>query len=113
VPNATEQAKIVASHICGKAKAYDSLPWFWSDQFDLKLQIAGLSEGYDELIIRGDSETGRSFAAFYFKGDRILAVDAVNAPREFAMTRMVLTQGKTLDKQKVADENLALKEAIV
>lgn len=113
VPNATEQAKIVASHICGKAKAYDSLPWFWSDQFDLKLQIAGLSEGYDELIIRGDSETGRSFAAFYFKGDRILAVDAVNAPREFAMTRMVLMQGKTLDKQKVADENLALKEAIV
>jgi len=113
VPNATEQAKIVASHICGTPKAYDSLPWFWSDQYDLKLQIAGLSEGYDDLIIRGNRETSRSFAAFYFKGDALLAVDAVNAPREFAMTRMVLSKGKTLDKQKVADESLALKDAIL
>ena len=113
VPNATEQAKIVASHICGTPKSYDSLPWFWSDQYDLKLQIAGLSEGYDNLIIRGDRETSRSFAAFYFKGDALLAVDAVNAPREFAMTRMVLSKGKTLDKQKVADETLALKDAIL
>ncbi len=113
VPNATEQAKIVASHICGTPKAYDSLPWFWSDQYDLKLQIAGLSEGYDDLIIRGDRETSRSFAAFYFKGDALLAVDAVNAPREFAMTRMALSKGKILDKQKVADESLALKDAIL
>ena len=113
VPNAIEQAKVVAGHICDKAKAYDSLPWFWSDQYDLKLQIAGLSEGYDDLIIRGDREGSRSFAAFYFKGETLLAVDAVNAPRDFAMTRMVLGKGKTLDKQKVADENLALKDAIL
>jgi len=113
VPNATEQAKTVAGHICGKDKIYDSLPWFWSDQFDLKLQIAGLSEGYDDLILRGDSESSRSFAAFYFKGPALLAVDAVNAPREFAMTRMLLTQGKTLNKTKLADTTLALKEAIV
>jgi len=112
VPNATEQAKTVAGHICGKDKIYDSLPWFWSDQFDLKLQIAGLSEGYDDLILRGDSESSRSFAAFYFKGPALLAVDAVNAPREFAMTRMLLTQGKTLNKTKLADTTLALKEAI-
>lgn len=113
VPNATDQAKVAAAHICGKAKAYDSLPWFWSDQYDLKLQIAGLSDGYDDLIIRGDIETGRSFAAFYFKGDKFLAVDAVNAPREFAMSRMILSKGQTLDKAKIADENLALKEAVV
>ena len=113
VPNATEQAKVVAAHICGKAKAYDSLPWFWSDQYDLKLQIAGLSGGYDDLIIRGDREHSRSFAAFYFKGDRLLAVDAVNAPREFAMTRMILTKGQSLDKQKLADETLALKDTII
>jgi len=113
VPNATEQAKVAANHICDKPKAYDSLPWFWSDQFDLKLQIAGLSNDYDDLIVRGDREGSRSFAAFYFKGDKLLAVDAVNSPREFAMTRMVLSKGKTLDKKKVADESLALKDAIL
>jgi len=113
VPNATEQAKIVAFHICGKPKIYDSLPWFWSDQFDLKLQIAGLSEGYDDLVIRGDMETGRSFAAFYFKGETLLAVDAVNAPREFAMSRMVLSKGQTLHKVRIADAVIAIKDAIV
>jgi len=113
VPNATEQAKVAANHICDKPKAYDSLPWFWSDQYDLKLQIAGLSNGYDDLIVRGDRKDSRSFAAFYFKGDKLLAVDAVNAPREFAMTRMVLGKSKTLDKQKIADESLALKDAIL
>lgn len=113
VPNATEQAKVVASHICGRPKAYDSLPWFWSDQFDLKLQIAGLSEGFDSLIIRGDIETGRSFAAFYFEGNTLLAVDAINAPREFAMTRMLLMKGQSLDKEKIADTSLAIKDAVI
>ena len=113
VPNAIDQAKVVAGHMCNKAKAYDSLPWFWSDQYDLKLQIAGLSEGYDDLIIRGNREGSRSFAAFYFKGNKFLAVDAVNAPREFAMSRMVLSQGKSLDKQKLANESFALKDTII
>jgi len=113
VPNATEQAKTTAAHICGKPKPYDSLPWFWSDQYDLKLQIAGLSEGYDDLIIRGDISNGRSFAAFYFKGNKFLAVDAVNSPREFAMVRMLLTKGKSFDRAKLADSALALKDAII
>ena len=86
MPNATEQAKTCADHINGKPKPYNSLPWFWSDQFDLKLQIAGLSTDYDDIIIRGDIEGSRSFAAYYFKGDKLLAVDAVNAPRDFMMT---------------------------
>ena len=113
VPNATEQAKAAAAHICGAPKPYNCLPWFWSDQFDLKLQIAGLSEGYDDLIIRGDIHKGRSFAAFYFKGETLLAVDAVNAPREFAMTRMLITKGRSLNKQKLADESLAIKAAML
>jgi len=113
VPNTTEQAKVVAAHVCGKPKIYDSLPWFWSDQFDLKLQIAGLSEGYDELIIRGNIKEGRSFSAFYFKGERLLAVDAINAPREFAMTRMLLMKGQSLDRGKISDMSLAIKEAII
>tara|TARA_R110002020_G_scaffold412075_2_gene621660 strand:+ start:6856 stop:8076 length:1221 start_codon:yes stop_codon:yes gene_type:complete len=113
VPNATEQAKTVASHINGQPKPYNSLPWFWSDQFDLKLQIAGLSDGYDDLIIRGDIENSRGFAAFYFKGDQLLAVDAVNSPREFMLARMVLGQGKTLDKKAIRDETADLKTTII
>jgi len=109
VPNATEQGKVVASHITGTPKPYHSLPWFWSDQFDLKLQIAGLSGGYDDVIIRGDMETGRSFAAYYFKDKRFIAVDAVNAPRDFMFGKMSLTRGITLDKVKLGDDSIALK----
>jgi len=113
VPNATEQAKTIASHINGNPKPYHSLPWFWSDQFDLKLQIAGLSQGYDDVVIRGDRMGGRSFAAFYFQGDRLLAVDAVNRPREFMFTRQVLTRGQTLCKTVIGDDTADLKSAII
>ncbi|MEP1230743.1 MAG: FAD-dependent oxidoreductase [Litorimonas sp.] len=113
VPNATEQAKTCAAHINGQAKPYNSLPWFWSDQFDLKLQIAGLSEGYDDIVIRGDIEGSRSFAAYYFAGNKLLAVDAVNAPRDFMMTRMALSKGKNLDKAILRDSDAELKSAII
>ena len=109
VPNATEQGKVVANHINGKPKPYNSLPWFWSDQFDLKLQIAGLSEGYDDIVIRGDIDNSRSFAAFYFKGEKLLAVDAVNSPREFMLARMSLSKGMTLEKKQLADLSIDLK----
>ena len=109
VPNATEQGKVVANHINGNLKQYDSLPWFWSDQFDLKLQIAGLSTGYDDIITRGDVKSSRSVAAFYFKGNVLLAVDAVNAPREFMMARMAISKGNTFDKVKLADPEADLK----
>lgn len=112
VPNATEQGKVVASHINGAPKAYNSLPWFWSDQFDLKLQIAGLSAGYDDVIIRGDIQNSRSFAAYYFKGDQFLAVDAVNAPRDFMFGKMSLTKGNTPVKAKLADPEIPLKETL-
>lgn len=112
VPNATEQGKVVAAHINGTPKAYNSLPWFWSDQFDLKLQIAGLSTGYDDVIIRGDIKSSRSFAAYYFKGDKFLAVDAVNAPRDFMFGKMSLTKGNTLVKAKLADLDTPLKETL-
>jgi len=113
VPNATEQGKTAALHMNGKAKPYKSLPWFWSDQFDLKLQIAGLSTDFDDVIIRGDNESSRSFAAFYFKGDKFIAVDAVNAPRDFMFGKMSLTKGQNLDKKKIADDSLNLKDCII
>jgi 3-phenylpropionate/trans-cinnamate dioxygenase ferredoxin reductase subunit len=113
VPNATEQAKTVAAHIKGKSEPHNSLPWFWSDQFDLKLQIAGLSTGYDEIIIRGDISGSRSFAAYYFADDRFLAVDAVNAPRDFMFGRMSLTKGVNLDKAKLIDTSVDLKSCVI
>ena len=112
VPNATEQGKVIAAHINGTPKPYHSLPWFWSDQFDLKLQIAGLSMGFDDVVIRGDINTGRSFAAYYFKNDQFIAVDAVNAPRDFMFGKMSLTKGVNLDKVLIRDSALNLKECI-
>ncbi|WP_306250528.1 NAD(P)/FAD-dependent oxidoreductase [Parvularcula sp. IMCC14364] len=113
VPNATEQAKIVAAAICGKPKPYNSLPWFWSDQFDLKLQIAGLSEGYDDIVLRGDPKAGRSFAAFYFAGERLLAVDAVNRPQEFMLAKRLIPMGTILDKAKLSDDTVPVKDFMV
>ena len=112
VPNATEQGKTIALHINGKPKPYNALPWFWSDQFDLKLQIAGLSTGYDDVVVRGDIETSRSFAAYYFKDNKFIAVDAVNAPRDFMFGKMSLTKGTNLDKQSLADTDIDLKACV-
>ncbi len=111
VQNATDQAKLAAGTLCGKLEAYNALPWFWSDQYDLKLQIAGLSQGFDRVVMRGDSETGRSFAAFYFGGDRLLAVDAVNRPKEFMSVRRALGQGQSADPALLADESADIKAA--
>ncbi|MDC0880003.1 FAD/NAD(P)-binding oxidoreductase [Hellea sp.] len=113
VPNATEQAKIAALHINKKPKAYNSLPWFWSDQYNLKLQIAGLSNGYNDIVIRGDINKSQSFSAFYFKDNKLLAVDAVNSPREFMFTKMVLTKEQKLNKEILSDISLDLKSAII
>jgi 3-phenylpropionate/trans-cinnamate dioxygenase ferredoxin reductase subunit len=111
VQNATDQAKIAAKAICGKLEAYNALPWFWSDQYDLKLQIAGLSQGFDQVIIRGDSENSRSFAAFYLCEGRLIAVDAINRPKEFMTTKRALSTGQTADPIKLADDSIDIKDA--
>ncbi len=111
VQNATDQAKTAANTLCGKLAAYRALPWFWSDQYDLKLQIAGLSQGFDRVVLRGASDSGRSFAAFYFDGDRLLAVDAVNRPKEFMMTRRALAADMRADAEKLADESIDIQQA--
>lgn len=120
VPNATEMAKTAAAHILhvtdgkeGQAKAYGALPWFWSDQYDLKLQIAGLSAGATDHVVRGSLEEGRSVAVFHFDHDRLLAVDAVNRPREFMFAKMMIPKGVRLDKKKLADETVDLKACVV
>lgn len=113
VPNATEQGKVIASHVTGHPKPYNSLPWFWSDQFDLKLQIAGLSTGFDEIVIRGDINTSRSFAAYYFKEGRFIAVDAVNAPRDFMFGKMSLTKSVNLDREMLVNPDFDLKACAI
>jgi 3-phenylpropionate/trans-cinnamate dioxygenase ferredoxin reductase subunit len=112
VQNATDQARVAALTLCEKEKAYDALPWFWSDQYDLKLQIAGLSQGYDEVVIRGDRENSRSFAAFYLKDNVVISVDAVNKAPEFMMGKRLISTKASVDKEQLADENIPMKELI-
>ena len=110
VQNASDQARTAALSLCGKDQAYDALPWFWSDQYDLKLQIAGLSQGYDEVVIRGDIEGSRSFAAFYLKDGVIISVDAVNKPPEFMMGKRLISGKVSPDRDKLADASVPIKE---
>lgn len=109
VHNALEQAKTAAASICGKDKPYGQVPWFWSDQYDLKLQIAGLSQGYDRVVIRGDI-AGRSFAAFYLKEGRLIAVDAVNRAPEFMMSKILIEKGAVIPPERLADETISMKD---
>jgi 3-phenylpropionate/trans-cinnamate dioxygenase ferredoxin reductase component len=111
VPNALEQARAAAASICGKPKAYDSVPWFWSDQYELKLQMAGLSQGFDRFVLRG-SMAARSFVAFYLREGRLLAADAVNRPGDFMVAkRLVATQG-IIEADKLSDESIPLKSLL-
>jgi 3-phenylpropionate/trans-cinnamate dioxygenase ferredoxin reductase subunit len=89
VQNAIEQAKAAASNLIGSPKPYDTVPWFWSDQYQLKLQIAGLSRGYDDIAIRGIPEE-HSFSAFYLSGGCLIAVDSINSPRDFMFGKKLI-----------------------
>ena len=109
VHNAQEQAKTAAATLCGKLKPYNQIPWFWSDQYDLKLQIVGLSGDHDQVIIRGDFAS-RSFAAFYMKGDLLIAVDAVNCAREFMLSKKLIAQGARIEPEILADMSIDFKQ---
>lgn len=110
VPNASDQARIAAAAICGKHKDKSQLPWFWSDQYDLKLQIAGLSQGFDEIKIRGTTKEGRSFVAFYFKEGKLLAADCINRPMEFMASKKIINGGLDVDVDRITDESISPKE---
>lgn len=110
VQNASDQAKVVAATICGDLKSYRALPWFWSDQYDVKLQIAGLNQGFDRAIIRGNTDTGRSFAVFYLKQNKLLAVDAINKPSEFLAAKKLIVSGEEIDIRQLADSSIAIKD---
>lgn len=98
VPNAGEHAKVAAATLCGKDKAISALPWFWSDQYDLKLQIAGLNTGYDEVMVVGDAEQGRSLTACYLHAGRLIAADCINRPQDFLRLRKLLGDRQAPDR---------------
>ena len=106
VQNAIDQAETVARNMLGAGVPYRPTPWFWSDQYDLKLQIAGLNIGYDQVVTR-TGETGQSF--WYFREGTFLAVDAINAPRDFMVGKRMLEMGKPVDAAQVADPATDLK----
>lgn len=109
VHNALEQAKTAASNICGVESHYSQVPWFWSDQYGLKLQIAGLSEGYDDVVLRGDPSNG-SFACCYLKDGVLIAVDAINSPHEFMQSKALIAERAKIDRDKLANAEMALKD---
>lgn len=102
VQNAVDQAKAVAQAMTGKAVAYDPVPWFWSDQYDVKLQIVGLSTGYDRAILRGDVGAA-AFSVFYLSGGRLIAVDSVNRPRDHMGARRLIGRTLSGDAAALAD----------
>jgi 3-phenylpropionate/trans-cinnamate dioxygenase ferredoxin reductase component len=109
VDNAFEQAKTAAANICGRELQHDRIPWFWSDQYDHKLQIVGLSQDYDRVILRGDPAT-RSFSCCYLRGEELIALDAVNLPRDFMAAKKVIAERAPLDLSRLADASVSLKE---
>ena len=111
VQNAIDQAKVLADNIMNIDSAYDSVPWFWSDQYDLKLQIAGLSEGYDETILRGDKKT-KSFSCLYLKEGKIIAIDAINRPKDFIQSKVLIQEKRRIDREKASNDDIELKQFI-
>lgn len=112
VQNAVGQAQVAAATLAGRPEPYTAVPWFWSDQYHLKLQIAGLSAGYDDAVVRGDPASER-FSVLYYRGGQLLAVDAVNAPADYLTVRKALSQGATIPAALARDPATALKGLIV
>ena len=108
VPNALEQAKQAASAIVGRPPPAGEVPWFWSDQYDLKLQIAGVPFDADRLVLRGETDKA-PLAVFHLKGDRLMAVEAVNAPAEFMGGRLLIAKGAGVDVTRLADPSVPMK----
>lgn len=109
VQNAVDQAKTVAGVLLGEPQPYNALPWFWSHQYDLKLQTAGLSHGHDEIVLRGDPGT-RCFSLIYLRRGKVIAVDAINNVRDFMGAKLLVEAALEIDPALLADASVPLKE---
>jgi 3-phenylpropionate/trans-cinnamate dioxygenase ferredoxin reductase component len=108
VQNAVDQARCVAAAIAGKPALYDKVPWFWSDQGDLKLQIAGISQGHDAAVLRGDPAGGH-FSVFCYRGSRLIGVESVNQPADHVAARRLLAGDPALTPEQAADQSYDLR----
>lgn len=108
VQNAADQAQCVAGTIAGRRNAYRALPWFWTDQYDVKLQMAGISHGHDRIVTRGGAES-RKLSVFYFQGTRLIAVDSINRPIDHMMGRKLIAASIRVTPEEAADENVDLR----
>jgi 3-phenylpropionate/trans-cinnamate dioxygenase ferredoxin reductase component len=112
VQNANDMAAVVAKTICGTDAAYAATPWFWSNQYDLKLQTVGLSTGYDQAVLRGDP-AARSFSVVYLKGGKVIALDCVNNVRDYSHGRRLVELGVSVKTEDIMDSGRQLKEWVV
>ncbi len=111
VQNATDHARCVAARLTGDAKTYDGQPWFWSDQGDDKLQIAGLTTGYDRVVMRGD-RAQRSFSAFCYKSGKLVGVESINRASDHVFGRRILGLNRSIEPEQAADLSFDLKAAL-
>jgi 3-phenylpropionate/trans-cinnamate dioxygenase ferredoxin reductase subunit len=111
VQNANDQATTVAKALTGEPAPYDAIPWFWSNQYDLKLQTVGLSIGHDQAVLRGDP-SARSFSLIYLKQGRVIALDCVNAVKDYVQGRALVLAGAQVAPERLADAGTALKELV-
>lgn len=111
VPSALEQARSAAALLVGQDRPYNTVPWFWSDQYDLKLQMAGLNQGYDTVTLRG-SPANRNFLAFYLKDGVLLAVDSVNRSQDFVIARKLVAERIKISAVDLMNESMALKDML-
>ncbi len=111
VQNAMDQAKVAAASLLGRSEAYAQVPWFWSDQYDLKLQMAGLSRGHESYVVRGAPES-RAFSVFYYREERLLGVDSVNRPADHMLARKLLAGGVAVSAEQAANPDFELKQLL-
>ena len=111
VQNANDQATLVAKAITGEPEAYKAVPWFWSNQYDLRLQTVGLSIGHDDAVVRGDIAS-RSFSIVYLRQGRVIALDCVNAVKDYVQGRALVVAGAKVDPERLADASVPLKELL-
>ena len=112
VNNAIEQAKVAAYAITGRQEEYAGVPWFWSNQGEIKLQIAGLSTGHDRTLTRVDEDKGR-FSVLYYRGEQVIAADCVNSPLDFMAVRSALGKGAQIPYDAAADPAVPLKSVTI
>ncbi|MGJ8732777.1 MAG: NAD(P)/FAD-dependent oxidoreductase [Cellulophaga sp.] len=108
VQNAVDQSKVIAANICGAILTYNTIPWFWSDQYNVKFQIVGLADNYTDIVVRKEQDKENVISVWYFNNDELLAVNAINHTKAYVFGTKFIKEGKKVDKEKLADTSIPL-----